>query len=148
LVGARYGEVSVQSSTERVPLAPWAWPETVPERVDVCMPVLPGIGAVAGGFTETVLEAWALPAEVGAVDDVVTAVADTLVRSAIAWSALDLSLERDDIDLYVRLAARVEPDAQQALVAAIDAAVSRIVDSHHVVMEDTRLLVVLQVGVR
>ena len=148
MAGARYGEARVQSSTERVPLAPRAWPETVPERVDVCLPVLPGIGAVAGAFTGAVLAAWDLSTEVGAVDEAVPAVADVLVHAALAWSALDLSLERDDLDLYVRLTARVEPDAEPALVAAIDAAVPREVDSHHVAMEDTRLLVVLQIDVR
>ena len=147
-MGARSVEVSVQSSTERVPLAPRAWPATAPTRLDVCLPVVPGVGTVAGAFTAAVLAAWDLPPDVGAVDDAVPAVADALIRGAMAWSALDLSLERDDVDLYVRLTARAEPDDEQALVAAIDAAVPREVDSHHVAMEDTRLLVVLQIDVR
>ena len=116
----------------------------IPDHVETTLPVVPDVGGAVVGVVRAVTGAWGVPDHVDGLAEAARAVSDELVDRASVWSILDLSVERDELDVYVRLSADVDAGTEPTLTGRTRAMVSLATGSHHVVLEGTRLLIVLQ----
>jgi hypothetical protein len=120
----------------------------VPDRIETTLPIVPEVGSAVAGVIRAVATAWGAPTHVAGVGEAARAVTDELVACAGVWSILGLSVERDDVDIYVRLSADVVPGTEPTLSGTTRASVALATASHHVALEGSRLVVVLQTALR
>jgi hypothetical protein len=116
----------------------------VPDRIETALPIVPELGGAVEAVIGGVLSAWDVPVHRAGIAAAAQAVTDELVTRSAAWSILGLSLERDDLDVYVRLSADLDPGAVPTLTGTTRARVALAATSHDIALEDGRLLVVLQ----
>jgi hypothetical protein len=138
----------MRSSIEHVAASAPSGPADAPVKIEVALPAVPQLGLVAGALIDTIVGAWDIRTRVHRLGDAAGVVADELADRTTPWSEVEVSVERDDLDVYVRLSAPVAATDEPALTSSTDATVSGTTQSHHVDIEHGHLLVVLQTPLR